>query len=506
MEGTAPDWTTPIYVLIALLLVLVNGFFVLAEFALVKVRATRIEELAKEGNRRARLAGEMVKHLDNYLSVTQLGITVASLGLGWIGEPAFGRVIKAFVDLPDWWSPAVSHSISAVAAFAIITFLHIWIGELAPKSLALRRAEQSALAIAYPLRWAHFVFYLPMRILNGASNWLLRQIGLGTDQGDVAHSEEELRMLLSTAQTRGEFSLNRLLVLENIFDLGTETVRDAMIPWPDVKFLPKTATSEDVLRAVVEHRYSRWPILDAKAAKPVGYLLAKDLVTLGGNPTDWQRLIRPLRVAGPAETLESMLQQLQRDGANMAVVIEQGRPIGLITLEDILEEIVGRIEDEYPRLPKLFLKEAIANGGVLLDFEAATPEAAIRELAKLIPADRLPPGVNVAELALAREKELPTDMGDGVAIPHARCPMLRAPALVFGRSAEPIPFSKRSAEGVRLVFLLVTPIDRPNLQVFLLNQIASIALSEFVRERLIRTKSPAEVIEIIDAADPAVTG
>lgn len=500
------DWTTPIYVLIALLLVLVNGFFVLAEFALVKVRATRIEELSREGNRRAKLAGEMVKQLDNYLSVTQLGITVASLGLGWIGEPAFAGVLRYFIELPGWWSGKVSHSISAFGAFLIITFLHIWIGELAPKSLAIRRAEKSALAIAYPLRWAHVVFYLPMIILNGASNWLLHRIGLAASPGESAHTNEELRMLLSNAQTRGEISLNRLLVLENIFDLGSETVRDAMIPWPDVKFLPQAATGEEVLRAVTEHRYSRWPIMDARAGKPVGYLLAKDLVSTTGGAADWQRLIRPLRVVGPAESLDNVLQHLQRDGANMAVVIEQARPIGLITLEDILEEIVGRIEDEYPRLPKLFLKEAIANGGVILDFDASTPEEAISTLAGMIPPDKLPSGVDVAALAIARERELPTDMGDGVAIPHARCAMLRSPALVFGRAAQPITFSKRSAEGVRLVFFLVTPVERPNLQVFLLNQIASIAHSEFVRERLIRAQTPTEVIETIDAADPAVTG
>jgi CBS domain containing-hemolysin-like protein len=502
------DWTTPLYMLLALLLVLVNGFFVLAEFALVKVRATRIEELAREGNRRARLASTMVSHLDNYLSITQLGITVASLGLGWIGEPAFSGLVRMFVELPGWWSPRVSHSISAVVAFAIITFLHIWIGELAPKSLAIRRAEQSALAIAFPLRWAYFVFYLPMRLLNGASSWLLRRIGLGTEFREVAHSEEELRMLLSIAQARGEFSLNRLLVLENIFDLGNQTVRDAMIPWSEVKTLSQTAGRDEVLRAVAEHRYSRWPVLDPRSGKPIGYLLAKDLAitAVGSEPGEWQRLIRPLRVTAPTDKLETTLQQLQRDGANMAVVVSQGRPIGLITLEDILEEIVGRIEDEYPRLPKVFLKEALIHGGVILDTTAQTAEEAIRALAAVIPGERLPPNVDVAALAVAREKDMATDIGEGVAIPHARCPNLRSPILVFGRSAEGIPFSAKSTEPVRLIFLLVTPAERPNLQVFMLGQLASIARSEFVRERLARARSAQEVIEIIEAADPAVTG
>src|SRR5436190_17798265 len=177
-----------------------NGFFVLAEFAWVKGRAARIEELARQHNRRALVARDMVSHLDNYLAATQLGITVASLGLGWIGEPAFAGVIEAVIGQPGWWSPAVSHSASAAVAFLVITFLHILLGELAPKSLAIRRSEHSTLAIAYPMWWAYRLFYLPMVVLNGASNLILKLIGLETGHPDVVHTEQELRMLVSTAQ------------------------------------------------------------------------------------------------------------------------------------------------------------------------------------------------------------------------------------------------------------------------------------------------------------------
>jgi CBS domain containing-hemolysin-like protein len=502
------DWTTPIYIVLALFLVLINGFFVLAEFALVKVRATRMEELARDGNRKAVLAREMVSHLDKYLSATQLGITVASLALGWIGEPAFAGIVRAIIDPPNWFSPRVSHAISATLAFMMITFLHIWIGESAPKSLAIRRAEKSVLAIAYPMRIMYTIFYIPMSVLVGASNWLLRRFGMEVEHEDVAHSEEELRMLLSTAQESGEFSFNRLLVLENIFDLGTQTVRDAMIPWGSVKSLPRDADGTEVLTIVAEHRYSRWPVLDSQR-KPVGYLLAKDLVVHATNPVDWTELIRPLRTVRQNQSLETTLLQLQRDGANMAVVLEQDRPIGLITLEDILEEIVGRIEDEYPRQPRFFLKDALAHGAVAMDIAATSPEAAIESLANLIPPDRLPQGVKISTIittAVAREKQLSTDIGDGIAIPHARVERLMDPILVFGRCSEGIKFRSPSSEPVRLMFLLVTPLERPNLQVFLLGQIAGIVRNELVRERLIYAESPHEVIEIIDAADPAVTG
>jgi CBS domain containing-hemolysin-like protein/mannitol/fructose-specific phosphotransferase system IIA component (Ntr-type) len=500
------DWTTPVYIVLAILFVLLNGFFVLAEFALVKVRATRIEELARQKDGRAIVAREMVLNLDNYLAATQLGITVASLGLGWIGEPAFGHLIEALVGLPGWWSPAVSHSASVAAAFLVITFLHILIGELAPKSLAIRRPDSSTLLIAYPMLWAYRLFYLPMIVLNGASSLILRLVGLEAGHAEVVHTEQELRMLLSTVPATSRVSLNRLLMLENIFDLEMQTVKDAMIPWSRVQSLLKTDSRAEVARRLAEHRFSRTPVLDPTHGTPIGYLLLKDLIILAPDDTNWLKLVRPLASVRPTDNLESVMQRLQRDGSNMAFVADGGRPVGLITLEDVLEEVVGRIEDEYPRLPRLFLKDALIAGGVALDLPAQTPEEAIRALADTIPAQNLPPGVNVGALALARERQMATDMGHGVAIPHARCPGLTRPIIVFGRPAEGIVFDERSTEPVQLIFLVVTAAERPNMQVFMLEQLANVAKSEFIRERLSRAQSAEEVLEIIAAADPAVTG
>lgn len=496
------NWLTLFYLLIALLLVLLNGFFVLAEFALVKVRSTRIEELVRQGSRRALVAREMVLHLDNYLSATQLGITVASLGLGWVGKPAFAGLIEAVIALPGWWSSSATYTASVTASFVIITFLHILLGELVPKSMAIRRSEESALAIAYPMRWAYRLFYVPMLVLNGASNWVLKRMGLDAGPAEVAHTEQELRILLFTAQTSRDFSLNRLLMLENIFDLGQQTVKDVMIPWSRVQYLSRSATRDDVLRLLAEHRFSRWPVLDPDGTTPSGYLLMKDMIVPSPNDTTWTRLIRPLQIVSPHDSLEGTMQTLQRDGANTAIVLDGGRAVGLITLEDILEEITGKIEDEYPRLPKLYLKDALEVGGVVLELAAQTPEEAIRALAAAIPPENLPPGIDVAALALARECQLSSDIGHGVAMPRARCPGLTRPLIVLGRSIEGIPFSALPAEPVRLAFLVVTPMERPNLQVFLLAQLAAVAGSEFIRERLVRTHSRQELIEMITAADP----
>ena len=496
------SWLTPSYLLIALLLVLLNGFFVLAEFALVKVRSSRIEELVRQGSRRALVVREMVAHLDEYLSATQLGITVASLGLGWLGEPAFAGLIEAILVLPGWLSTAASASISIATSFLIITFLHIVVGELAPKSMAIRRSEQCALAIAYPMRCAYVLFYLPMLALNGVSNLLLRLFRLQVVRPDLAHTEQELRILLFTAQTSGAFSLNRLLMLENIFDLGHQTVKDVMIPWARVQYLSRSATRDEVMRLLAEHRFSRWPVLAPETRTPTGYLLMKDMIALVPGDTAWTSLIRPLQIVSPHDSLEVTMQGLQGDGANMAIVLDRGVAVGLITLEDILEEVVGKIEDEFPRLPRLYLKDALEAGGVVLELAAQTPEEAIRYLAAAIPPEKVPRGVDVTTLALARERQMSTDIGQGIAIPVARCPGLARPLMVLGRSVEGILFSTRSTEPARLIFLLVTPAERPNVQVFLLAQLTRAVGSEFIRERICRAHSSQELIEIIAAADP----
>lgn len=500
------DLKTGLLLLLALVLVLLNGFFVLAEFALVKVRTTRIEELARTGNRRAKLARGMLDELDEFLSATQLGITIASLGLGWVGEPAFTHLLESVIGRPAWMTSNTCHILSVIVSFCLITFLHILIGEQAPKILAIRRAEQATLAVAAPMMWCYRLFYVPMLAVNAGCDLILKMLGLEADHHEVAHTEQELRMLLFATQATGSFSFNQLLMVENLFDLSKQTVRDAMIAWPQVRTLPADTPLPEVLRTVREHRFSRIPVLDPKSREPVKYLLMKDLLLLDEHDRDWQRILRPLRIVAPGDNLEVTMQELQRDGANMAVVMDGSVPVGLITLEDILEEIVGKIEDEYPRLPRLFLKDALEAGSIQLNVRAATAEGAIRELIGTIPSGSLPPDVDVAALTLAREQLLTTDVGFGVAIPHARCPKLVKPLLVFGRSDEGILFSPTATEPVRLIFLLVTPADRPNLQVFFLGQLANVAKSAFVREKLCQAETPEGLLDIIEAADPAVTG
>jgi mannitol/fructose-specific phosphotransferase system IIA component (Ntr-type) len=255
-----------------------------------------------------------------------------------------------------------------------------------------------------------------------------------------------------------------------------------------------------VRRQVAKEHFSRWPVESPETGKPIGYLLVKDLVGEHDHAADWTRLVRPMRAVSPGANIEDTLRLLQHENATICLVEEDGRPAGLFTIEDILEQVIGRIEDEYPRHPRISLREALASGGVVLNLAATTAESAIQELAAAIPGRRLPPQASVAELAIARERELHTDVGLGVAVPHARCAELGGPIVVFGRSSDGIVFDPESSEPVRLVFLLVTPVERPELQVFFLQHVAALVSRAPVRERLLSAASEAEVAAILTEA------
>jgi CPA2 family monovalent cation:H+ antiporter-2 len=255
-----------------------------------------------------------------------------------------------------------------------------------------------------------------------------------------------------------------------------------------------------VRRQVGEQRFSRWPVVQVDTGLPVGYLLAKDLIGFTADGVVWVSLVRPLGFVRPDDDVESTLLYFQREGATMCVVKDRESPVGIVTVEDLLEQVVGRIEDEYPRHPVLELRDLMVTDAELLNLSSRTAEQAIAEMTARIPADLLPPGADVAALAIARERELPTNLGLGVAVPHARCPNLAQPLVVFGRSAEGIVFGPQSSDLVHLVFLLVTPAERPNLQVLLLGQVARIAGDPEKRQRLREAVAPTEIGAIL--ADP----
>lgn len=500
---------TVVYLFLAALFLALNAFFVLAEFAIVKVRATRLAELAAAGHRRAQLAQRIVEQLDAYLSVCQLGITIASLGLGWLGEPAFARLIRAFLPGEALWGPAVSHTIAVGLAFLLITFLHILLGELVPKAVAIRASEKSTLRIAWPLHFFRQVLHAPMTVLNAAQNGILRLLGIDVAHGGEGdYSEQELRLILSLSEERGALPLGRLLLFENLFDFGKLKVADAMIPIDRAERIRLADGWERISAALKQSSRTRLLVYAEDPSRPAGVLHVKDLWRRGINepaPPDIRGLMRPVLTLQDRMPLETALREFQKRRTHLMVVVdEKGKPVGILTMEDVLEELVGSIEDEFERHAPHYLADIIPPSAVVLDLAATTPEEAVRELAVPL-AGSFAAGLaprQIVDAVWARAQGILADLGNGVAIPHARLPGLKAPVVALGRSTAGVRFDARREETARLVFLILTPEEQPRTHVQVLARVAGLVESAYVRERLLAAASPSEALEIIRSSDP----
>jgi len=337
----------------ALFLVLLNGFFVAAEFAIVKVRATKMRELAEKGSWRAALAQTVIHHLDAYLSATQLGITIASLGLGWIGEPAIAHMLEPLFRKMGIGSEAAIHATALGIAFALISFLHIVLGELAPKSLAISKPEATSLWVAAPLRLFYYLMYPAIVVLNGAANWCLRLFGLtpATEGEASAHSAEELRMIVGASHAHGILNATERALLENVFDFSERHAGEIMIPRPDMVCLFTTRPFAENLAIVHDHLHTRYPLATDDKDKIVGMVHVKDLLALaekGVKEVKLESIQRPILFVPETASLDQLLKTFQRGHAHMAVVVDEyGSARGIVTLEDVLEELVGPIRDEF---------------------------------------------------------------------------------------------------------------------------------------------------------------
>ena len=343
-------------------LVLLNGFFVAAEFALVKVRDTQLSPLIAQGDRRARIARRVIGNLDASLSACQLGITLASLGLGWIGEPVFAALLRPLLDLLAIRSVDLRETIAFIVGFSVLTFLHISAGEQGPKWLAIQRPLPTALWVVRPLEWFHRASYPFIWLLNRASLWLLQLIGLQTGGEEQVHSEEELRLLFTaTHQKSGGSALGRHILL-NALELRHRVVREVMRPRKEIVPLDTGATIAQCLDVAERTRYSRFPICTrGDLDLTLGVVHIKDLYALrirAHTGADLVPAARKLIYVPPTARLEKLLQLFLERKLHLAMVVDEyGGTIGMVTLENILEELVGQIQDEFDQEKPLLAKQ-----------------------------------------------------------------------------------------------------------------------------------------------------
>lgn len=327
-----------------------NGFFVAAEFAMVKVRGSRIDTLVQAGHKRAKLAVHLTNNLDAYLSACQLGITLASLGLGWIGEPAIADLLKPLLLRLGIESDVVLHTISIAVAFSIITFLHIVLGELAPKTLAIRKSEGVTLWTAGPMIAFYRLMYPFIWFLNGTAIRLLRLFGIApaTEQ-DSAHTEEEIRILMKESHKSGLIDNTELTLVDNIFEFTETTAREIMIPRTEMNCLYANLSFEENKALALENLHTRYPVCENDKDNIIGFVHMKDILRIDEKkPDDIREIMRPITTVPESMQISQLLKLMQKKKTQIAILIDEyGGTSGLVTLEDIMEEIVGEIQDEF---------------------------------------------------------------------------------------------------------------------------------------------------------------
>lgn len=335
-------------IFLTIFLVLLNGFFVAAEFAIVKVRSSQIQ--VKSGFN-AQIAQNIVEHLDAYLAATQLGITLASLGLGWIGEGVVSRIIIAIIHALGFeMSEDLAHQIALPVAFALITVLHIVFGELAPKSLAIRFPTPTTLWVALPMQFFYFIFRPFIWMLNGFANFIIKIIGIQPVPHSEVHSEEELKLIIAESAEGGAIQSSERELIQNVFDFDDRLVKHILRPRTQIVAFDTETSLEEATHMAIQEGYSRYPIFKNSIDNILGIVMTKDLLTqrLENGSKTLDELIRPVIFVNTNRKVMNLLRQFQKERVQFAVVVNEfGGTVGIVTLEDIIEELVGEIQDEY---------------------------------------------------------------------------------------------------------------------------------------------------------------
>ncbi|WP_102261947.1 hemolysin family protein [Mesobacillus jeotgali] len=339
---------------LVVLLISLTGFFVATEFAIVKVRSSRIDQLITEGRKGAQSAKHVVTHLDEYLSACQLGITITALGLGWLGEPTIEEMLHPVFENFQL-NTSLASILSFGIAFALITFLHVVVGELAPKTVAIQKAEAITLAFSKPIIWFYKIMYPFIWVLNGSARLLVGLFGLkSASEHEIAHSEEELRILLSESYESGEINQNELNYVNNIFEFDERIAKEIMVPRTEIVTFDISDDIDTIIDVIQKEKYTRYPVIDGEKDNIVGMINIKEILTAKLTRKDLQKesilssFIKPVIRVIETIPIHDLLVKMQKERIHMAILIDEyGGTSGLVTVEDILEEIVGDIRDEF---------------------------------------------------------------------------------------------------------------------------------------------------------------
>lgn len=361
-------------ILLTILLVSLNGFFVAAEFAIVKVRSSQIDVKVKSGSSRAKIARSVIDNMDSYISATQLGITLASLGLGWIGESVVTKIISG---LFHFFGASVSaetiHSISFPIAFVFITILHIIFGELIPKALAIRYALETSMSISIPLKIFYTLFKPFIWALNSSANFLLRLFGVKLVLGHDIHSEEELKVLLTESEEGGAIKPTEHELIQNVFDFDDRIVKQILVPRTKIAAIDIDLSDQEIIDKVLEEGYSRLPVYKDSLDNIIGTIYTRDLLKfLKNKDFNIRNIIRPAYFIPTSKKISDLLREFQSQHIHIAIATnESGGTVGMVTMEDIIEELVGEIQDEHdeekPLVEKKSETEFIVNASIAIN-------------------------------------------------------------------------------------------------------------------------------------------
>ncbi|WDF55117.1 hemolysin family protein [Mucilaginibacter sp. KACC 22063] len=358
------------HIFLTIFLVLLNGFFVAAEFAIVRVRGSQIEIQAKAGSQMAKIARGIMHNLDGYLAATQLGITIASLGLGWAGESVVTNVmLNLFKAFGLTITSAFVINTSHVVAFVVITILHIVFGELAPKTLAIQRSVRTAMAVAWPLRFFFVIFRPAIWVLNTFANFILSLFGIKAVHGEESHhSSEELQYILEQGKESGALDSSEHELIKNVFDFNERVVKNIMVPRTRISGIDIDSTRDELVDCLINEGYSRMPVYDDTIDKIVGIVHAKDVLRLlaRNEEIELRNIIRKPYFIPETKKINNLMAELQQKRIQIAIVLDEfGGTAGMVTLEDIVEELVGEIQDEYdeekPIVEKINDREYVVN-------------------------------------------------------------------------------------------------------------------------------------------------